>query len=380
MSSDDVLLLAPGPTPVPERVRRRMSEPLVHHRQPAFVELMKKARAGLQWLHATRRADTLVLSCSGTGAMEAALINLAARGDKVLAVQGGKFGERWAKVATAFGCEVLTLDTPWGTPVSADAVEQTLADNPDTRILVLTVNETSTATVHPFADIARRARERNPDLLIVFDCITALGVYDIPFDELDLDVVACGSQKAFGLPPGMATLCVSERAWRAADRSDIPKFYFDLRRERDKQREHQTAFTSPISLVLGLVEVLDMMQEEGREALFARHQRVADAVRAGVTALGLELYSSSPSNALTGVVMPDSVDGQKLVKVLRDQFGVAIAGGQDQIKGRVVRIGHLGFVGAREVLYGLSRFEKALASLGHPVEQGAAVAAAARYL
>lgn len=377
--SDDVLLLAPGPTPVPERTRRRMSEPLVHHRQPAFVELMKEARAGLQWLHATS-SDTLILSCSGTGAMEAALINFASRGDKVIAVEGGKFGERWAKVARTYGLEVVSVAPQWGAAVTVEAIEDAFEHNPDARMLVLTVNETSTATVHPFAEIARAVRARAPEMLIVYDCITALGVYDIPFDALDLDVVACGSQKAFGLPPGMATLAVSERAWAAAERSDIPKFYFDLRRERDKQRQHQTAFTSPISLVVGLVDVLEMMREEGREGLFARHARVAAAVRAAVEALGLALYSQSPSNSLTGIVMPDGVDGQKLVKVLRDELGVAIAGGQGDIKGRVVRIGHLGFVGEREVLYGLSRFEKALERLGHPVEQGVAVAAAAKLL
>lgn len=379
--SADILLLAPGPTPVPERVRRRMSAPLVHHRQPAFVELMREAREGLEWLHnASDEHDCLILSCSGTGAMEAAIINVVSRGDRIVTIEGGKFGERWADVGDTYGLDVSRVATEWGQPVDLDALGRAIGNGPPPAAVVLTVNETSTATVHPYAEVAREVRRLAPDTVLIFDCITALGVYDIDVQALGVDVVACGSQKAFGLPPGMSTLCLSPRASAAIDRSDIPKYYFDLRRERKKQRTNQTAFTSPITLVVGLCEVLAMMREEGRDALFDRHARVADAVRAAVDALGLALYSSSPSNALTAVRMPDGVDGQALVKTLRDDFGVAIAGGQDAVKGKIIRIGHLGFVDTREVLFGLKQLERALSALGVEVEPGRAVAAAARRL
>lgn len=377
--TDDVLLLAPGPTPVPERTRRRMSAPLVHHRQPAFVSLMREAREGLQWLYGTD-SDALILSCSGTGAMEAALVNFLARGDEVLAITGGKFGERWAKVAETYGLNVVPLSVEWGQPVDPDAVQRALESHPNIKMVVLTINETSTGTIHPWKEVARRVREHSQDVLLVYDAITALGVYDIPFDETGIDVMACGSQKAFGLPPGLSTLAVSQRAWKAAERCDLPRFYFDLRRERDKQRSHQTAFTSPITLVVGLCDVLEMMRAEKRSGLFARHARIADATRAAMKALGLSLFSARPSNSLTAVCMPDEVDGSELVTVLRDQFGVAIAGGQAQLKGKVVRIGHLGFVGEREILYGLARFERALQKLGYEVPSGTAVAAAGAIL
>lgn len=373
----ELLLLAPGPTPVPERVRRRMSEPLQHHRQPAFKGLMKRIREGLQWLYQTD-SDTLILSASGTGAMQAAITNFAARGERAIVVGGGKFGERWITICETFGLEVTALSPDWGQPVSLDDVDAALAAGPPA-LFIVTASETSTGTFHPVPEIARRVRDASDDTVLIVDAITALGVHDLPFDALGIDVMACGSQKAFGLPPGLSTLAVSPRAWRAAARCDQPRYYFDLQRERKSQAKNQTAFTSPISLVFGLCEVLDMMQEEGLPELIARHGRNANAVREAVTTgLGLELFSSSPSNALTAITMPESIDGQALVAYLRDELHVAIAGGQDHVKGRVVRIGHLGFVYDTEILVGLSRFQHALAHFGHQAEPGIAAAIAAR--
>jgi len=352
----------------------------MHHRQPAFKALMGEARRGLQWLYQTQ-SDVLMLATTGTGGMEAAIINVASPGDRALVLTGGKFGQRWADVGEAFGLDVTRHEIAWGQAAVPDEVSATLDAMGDVHMVVITANETSTGTVHPTAEIVKRVRAHRPEAIIIVDAITALGVYDLPFDALDVDLMVCGSQKAFGLPPGLATIAVSERGWRAADAATLPRYFFDLRRERSAQAKNQTAFTSAISLTVGLCDVLEIMQARGLQALFAQQARLADAVRAGALALGMRLFSEAPSNSVTAVRVPEGVDPSALVTLLRDTYGVAIAGGQDHVKKTIVRLGHLGFIDDQDVLLTFMRLEKALRDLGvDTFEPAASLSAAARVL
>jgi len=371
-------LLAPGPTPVPEDVLLAMARPIVHHRQPAFSKIFMKAHEDLQWLFKTR-SQVLVLAATGSGAMEAAVTNFFSRGERVLVVRGGKFGERWADIAAAYGVEATCLDVDWGAAVKVEDVKRALDHDPKLRGVLWQASETSTGVRHPVREIAELCRGR--DTLSVVDAITALGVFDVQTDAWGLDVVVSGSQKALMLPPGLAFLTASERAWRASERSDLPRFYFDLARERKPQKEGQTAWTPAVSLIVGLAEALRLLREEGLENVFARHERLAHASREAVKALGLTLFApQSPSPACTAVKAPAQADGGKIVKRLREHYGVTIAGGQGAAKGKIFRIAHLGYYGDFDVLTAIGALEMTLADLGVPIERGAGLAAAQRAL
>jgi aspartate aminotransferase-like enzyme len=366
-------LLAPGPTPVPSEVLLAMAQPVIHHRTPQFEAIFAEVQDGLRRLFQTRQ-DVLMLAASGTGAMEAAVTNTTSPGDRVLVVNGGKFGERWGKIAAAYGLAVTELKVEWGKAVEPAQVERALRAQPDTRLVLMQASETSTTALHPVPPIAKITRER--DTLLVVDGITAVGVLDLPMDALGIDILITGSQKALMLPPGLAFLALSERAWQAAAAARTPRFYFDLRRERDNQAKHTTAWTPAISLIFGAQVALQMLLAEGLDAVFARHDRLARATRAAAQALGLALVAPEhPSPATTGIFLPDSVPG-KLVGYLRDQVGVTFAGGQDQLKGKIVRIAHLGYIEAFDVVTAIAALEMGLAAFGHRVAFGAGVGAA----
>lgn len=368
------LLLAPGPTPVPARVRLAMAQPMFHHRTPQFSALFAEVRDQLKALFQTEQ-DVLMLASSGTGAMEAAVNNCFAPGDEVIVVNGGKFGERWGKLATTFGLKPIEIRVEWGRAVRAEQVESVLAEHPNVKGVLVQASETSTAAVHPIEQLA--AVTRRHDALLVVDGITAVGVYDIPMDRWGVDVLITGSQKALMLPPGLAVLALSERAWARVAQTSQPRFYFDLPRERTNQAKNTTAWTPAISLVIGLREALAMMQEEGFANVFARHARLAEATRAGAEALGLRLVApDNPSPAVTGVYVPEGIDGSKLFAYLRDKMRVVFAGGQDHLKGKIIRISHLGYVGAFDTITALAAMEMALKHFGHPVEFGRGVGAA----
>jgi aspartate aminotransferase-like enzyme len=367
-------LLAPGPTPVPARVRLAMAHPMIHHRTPQFSAIFAEVRKGLRELFQTTQ-DVILLAASGTGAMEAAVVNCFAAGEEVVVVNGGKFGERWLKLAQTFGLRPIELRVEWGRAVRVAEVERALADHPGARGLFVQASETSTTVVHPIQALAELTRQR--DTLLVVDGITAVGVYDLPMDRWGIDVLVTGSQKALMLPPGLALIALSERAWARAERASQPRFYFDLARERANQAKNTTAYTPAISLILGLYESLQMMREEGWAQVFARHERLARATRAGAEALGCRLVApDSPSPAATGVFVPQDVDGAALQGYLRDRMKVTFAGGQDQLKGRVVRIAHLGYFGAFDTIAAVAAFEMALRHFGHSVELGRGVGAA----
>jgi aspartate aminotransferase-like enzyme len=367
-------LLAPGPTPVPPRVALAMAQPLIHHRTPQFGSLVAEVQRGLKRLFQTEQ-DVLMLAASGTGAMESAITNLFSPGDELLVINGGKFGERWGKIAATYGLSATEIRVAWGTAARVEDVRAVLDRTPGIRGVCVQASETSTAVVHPIEELAALTRAR--DVLLIVDGITAVGVFDLPMDRWGVDVLITGSQKALMLPPGLAFIALSERAWERTATAGLPRFYFDLARERAALAQDTSAWTPAIALVRGLREALAMIFEEGLPEVFARHARLAAATRAAGRALGLQLVApESPSPALTGLYTPPDVDGGKLVGYLRDCMGVTVAGGQDQFKGKIVRIAHLGYMGMFDTLTAIAALEMALRRFGYSIPLGRGVGAA----
>ena len=365
-------LLTPGPTQVPPEVALRMAQPLIHHRTPEFSELFREVQEGLGWLFQTAQ-PVLTLAASGSGAMEATVANLCSPGDRVVVVNGGKFGERWLNICAATGLDVHEIEVEWGEAVSVDAVADALRR--DTKAVLMQASETSTTVLHPVREIA--ALTRASDTLLVVDGITAVGATDVRMDAWGIDVLITGSQKALMLPPGLAFIALSEKAWRATQAARLPRFYFDLQKERKAQAKHTTAYTPAISLIAGLHEVLTLLRREGLEGVFARHASLMTATRAAVEALGLRLLAADhPSPAATGMWLPDAVDGVRLLTYMRDRMGVDIAGGQDHLTGRIVRIAHIGYAGPFDVITAVSCLEMALHRFDVPVSLGSGVRAA----
>ncbi|MFQ5449831.1 MAG: pyridoxal-phosphate-dependent aminotransferase family protein [Nitrospinaceae bacterium] len=372
-------LLAPGPTPVPEHVALEMAQPMVHHRTPEFSAIFAEAAEDAKYLFQTRE-EALILASTGTGGMEGCVTNLFSPGDKVLVINGGKFGERWGKISEAYGMNVIWHNVEWGKAADPDAIESLLAKEKDIRGILVQASETSTTAAHPIEALSRLTRGRD-DILLVVDAITGLGVFNLPMDEWGIDAMITGSQKALELPPGLALVALSEKAWKFADRSACPRFYFDFKKERKNLENKTSAYTPAVSLVIGLRAVLKGIREEGLENVFRRHDRLARATRAAVQAMGLRMIApDSPANSATGVFVPEGVDGAKLVKSIRDDFGVTLAGGQDQWKGKIVRIAHLGYVDTFDVVIAISALEMALKKFGAEVKFGQGGAAAQKIL
>ena len=372
-------LLTPGPTPIPERVLLRMAEPIIHHRTEEFEKVMADVREGLQWLFQTEQ-DVLVLASSGTGAMEAAVTNLLSPGDQAGVVCGGKFGERWRDLLRSYGIKVVEIPVEWGKSVDPSRVREMIEREPGIRAVYLQASETSTGAKHPVREIAEITREKEGTVLVV-DGITSVGVFPMPMDEWGIDVVVTGSQKALMLPPGLAFCALSEKAWNMVAQSTLPRFYFDLARERKNQAKLQTAFTPAISLIIGLQEVLAMMREEGLETIFQRNARMAEATRAAMKALGLKLYAEdSPSEALTAVLAPEGMNAQEIIRRVWQKGGIKLTGGQDQAKGKIFRIAHMGYIREPDLLVGLQAVELALSGLGYPVNLGTGLARAMEVL
>jgi aspartate aminotransferase-like enzyme len=370
-------LLSPGPTPIPNEVALAMSETMIHHRTPQFNKVFEEARQGLKTLFGTR-GDVLMLACSGTGAMEAAVSNLFSPGDKVLVINGGKFGERWLNIANAFGLDPIEVKVEWGQAVKVDVVEKQLRLHPEIQSVILQASETSTTVLHPVKEIANLTK--NGPLFIV-DGVTAVGVLPVPLDEWGIDALVTGSQKALMLPPGLGFIALSERAWQKTKKAKLPRFYFDLNLERKNQAKGSGAFTPAVSLIFGLRASLNMMAREGLDRVYARHARMARATRAAATTMGLKLLApDSPSPAATGIFLPDGLDADKVLDYLRDQMGVVLAEGQDQLKGKAIRIAHVGYMGAFDVITAIAALEMALRKFGAEIPFGRGVAAAQEVL
>jgi aspartate aminotransferase-like enzyme len=372
-------LLAPGPTPVPDRVLREMSRTVIHHRTSHFENIFSQCQKGLSWLLKDEAAP-LVLTCSGTGAFEAAIQNFFSSGDTVLCITGGKFGENWLKMSRQFGLNAIEIPVSWGEAVKIEEVEGALNKNLNVRGVLCVASETSTGVRQPYEKIGQLIKNRN-ECLFVVDGVTAVGVFDIEPKKDNIDVLIAGVQKGMMLPPGLGLLWASEKAWQRQTESDLPKFYFDMAKEKKAQANCQTGHTPAVTLVVGLLEALKMMQEEGRENIFLRHDRIAKATREGIQALGLELFAKNPSQALTSVYTPKSLDANAVYAGLRDMANLTIAGGQEKYKGKIFRIGHMGYVDEIDILTAFSALEVVLRKLGYEeFHLGASIAAAIPYL
>jgi len=368
-------LLTPGPTSIPEKVLAKFAEPVVHHRTTIFEETFKELQSLLSWLFQTKQ-PVLTLTATGTAGMEAAVCNLFSPNDEVITVNAGKFGERWGKISKAYGLKVNEIMVDWGKAVDMAVLEKTLKDNPKVKAILFQASETSTGALMPVKAIADLCKKNN--VLCVCDGITAVGIFDLPMDSWGIDVLITGSQKALMLPPGLAFIALSEKAWKAAETSTCPKFYLNLQNEKKNQLKQQTSWTPAISLIQGGVVSLGMLKQEGLPALFAHHEKLAKATRNAAAALGLELFSSAPSPVLTTVCVPSSFSveqGNKIQKIMQEKYGVIIMGGQDHMKGKILRLSHFGYTDLFDVANGISALELALHELGYPLEFGKGVGA-----
>ena len=366
-------LFCPGPTPVPEHVLAAMSDTSMYHRSDEFYKISRECSEMLAPIFGSKNLP-IMLTSSGSGALEAAVVNLTAPGDKVVVVNGGKFGERWEKLNSGYGCEVSVLNLSWGKAPKASDILELIQKQDGTKALFLQANETSTGSYYGIETLIPDIRKSFKGLIIV-DCISSLCAHEMRMDEWEIDAVVAGSQKGFGLPPGLAFISLSDRAWGSL--STRPRFYFDLTGERKGQAEGRSAWTPASTLTLGLHAALKTMHATGLNELYKHHDRMARASRAFAKAVQLKLFCpDSPSNSLTTMSMPAGVDGSKVVKELRRRFQSFFAGGQDQLKGKVIRYSHLGFVSIFDLINGLSALEFVLDDNGHNFDFGSGVKAA----
>lgn len=373
-------LLTPGPTALAESTRLAMAAAPGHHRTAAFASTFLEVLEHLRWLWETDD-DVLIVTGSGTAGMEAALTSVFGAGDRILVVTGGKFAERWSEVASRAGVTVDVVSVPWGDSATVSDLLQAMSPGVNYAGLVMVSSETSTGKLHPVSALAEAFRAHHPEGLVVVDGITAVGCVDLSMRRHGIDILVSGSQKAFGLPPGMAMVGVSARAWVFMEERSSASTYLDLRKERKQTSTGQSAWTPNTALIHGLHEVMGRWRVAGREALFSHTGHLAAATRLGVRALGLSLFGSgAPSPALTSIALPEDLDGGELARWMRSQGGVQVAGGQDQLKGRILRIGHLGPVDWVETLAGLAALGMALEAAGRVVDPAAGVSAAMAYL
>ena len=373
-------LMTAGPTPLPPRVSQVMAEPITYHRAPAFVEVYERALERLPKEFQTGN-DVLSFAASGSGAMESAVANLVVPGESAVVASAGKFGQRWAELCDAFGADTIQLEFEWGEKVNPERVDEALGalDRP-VRALFTTQSETSTGVLNDVRALAEVARTHNTILAV--DAISGLGAVDLPQDEWGVDVVIGGSQKSLMTPPGLAFASVSERALAAAAENPGRRYYFDWATTATGQREQpaNSPFTPAVTLWRALDVALELIFEEGLEDVFERHAILARAARAGIEAMGLERFGPDDpdANVVTVARMPDSIDGAAVPKLMRDRFGITVAGGQGHLKGKIVRIAHCGYYGAFDIVVALTGLEMAVRELGHDAEPGAAAGAAER--
>ena len=352
-------LRTPGPTPIPEDIYEAMSDPMINHRGPEFFELITECTDKLKQVFMTEN-DVFILTSSGTGALEASIVNTLSPGDKVLAASAGSFGDRYADALEAYGAVVQRLTFEWGEPVDPDALRQGLRADPEIKAVIITHNETSTGVTHDLQSIAGVVKGEFGKLLLV-DAVSSLGCVPLPVDGWDCDVVSTGSQKGFMIPPGLAFISFSKTAWAAQQEATMPRFYFDLEEAKKYLDRGQTPWTPNLSAMYGLRAALQNIFAEGLESVFDRHVSIGQFTREGVKALGLELLCADEaraSNTVTAVKMPTHIDGEQMMEMMRTAENVVLAGGQGKLTGHIFRIGHLGYVTEdhiREVLEALGR-------------------------
>lgn len=380
---DKSMLMIPGPTPVPERALLAMAKHPIGHRSGDFSKIMAEVTENLKWLHQTEN-DVLVVAASGTGAMEAGIINFLSRGDRVICGCNGKFGDRWAEVAEAYGLEVEKITAEWGQPLDAEQFREKLEADSEKQIkaVILTHSETSTGVLNDVETINGHVKTHG-EALTILDAVTSLGAVNLPIDEWGIDVVGSGSQKGYMIPPGLGFVAVSPKAWEAYKNANLPRYYLDLGKYRKDAAKNTTPFTPPVNLFFALQASLNMMKAEGLENIFARHQRLTETARAAMKALGLPLFApdEAASTAVTAVAPPTGVDAEDIRALMKKRFDIALAGGQNHLKGKIFRIGHLGFVCDRDLLSCIAALEAVLQEMGSEgLTPGAGVAAASKVL
>ncbi len=370
-------LMSPGPTPVPEKVLLRMADTIIHHRTPQFGNILKDVNSKIKKVFSTKN-PVFIFASSGTGAMEASVTGLLSKGDKALIINGGKFGERFGKICQAYGVKTVDYDVTWGESASPEIVKKLLKENPDIKAVYGTLCETSTGVVNDIKKIGEVVSVT--DAVFVVDAISGLLADEFRPDDWGVDVVVCGSQKGFMLPPGLAFLSLGPKAEKLVEKSNLPKFYFDLKAAKKSHAKDDTPWTPAVSLITGLDSVLDMVLAEGLDNVLTRHARLARATREAVKAIGLEVFSKSPSNAVTAVKVPEGFDGTVLVKKMRDEQSITIAGGQSELKGKIFRIAHLGYMDEYDTIGAIAGVEIVLSQMGYPIELGKGVGKAQELL
>ncbi len=370
-------LMTPGPTPVPEDIMLEMARPIIHHRTAQFKEIIKSCEEGLKYVLGTQN-DVVIFTSSGTGAMEAAVANFLSAKDKAICVIGGKFGERWSEICKAYGVEFINLKVTWGKAVDPTDIKNALEKNKNVKAVFTTQCETSTGALNDIQAIGKIVSKSGA--ILVVDAISSLGACEFKTDEWKVDVVVGGSQKGLMIPPGLSFCSVSEKAKKMIATSSLPKYYFDIKKALKSLEKNDTPYTPAVTLMIGLAKALNMIKEEGIEEVIKRHRRLANAVRQAMKALGLELLSASPADSVTAVEVPEGIDGEALVKSIKENRGVWFAGGQAQLKGKIFRIATLGFMGDFDVIISISALELALKEAGYEFRVGSGVSAALNVL
>ena len=365
-------LFTPGPTQIPPEVVLAEASPMIHHRTSEFSDIFANVSENLKYIFQTNDGEVFTFASSGTGGMEACVVNSVSRGDKVIVISGGKFGERWAQICETYGVNVVKIEVENGKAVDLDVLKDTIQKESDAKAVFATLSETSTGVVHDIEGISKVVKGNN--LLLVVDGISGIGVQPFKMDDWGIDIAVTGSQKGFMLPPGLAFVCVAKSAWESIEKSDLPKYYWNFKKMQKALSNKTTAYTPAISLIMAAAKSIEMIKSEGIENVWSRHARLANATREGAKALGLELFAGDDSgNVLTSIKIPDGVTFDAGIKKLRDETGVTIAGGQDELKGKMFRIGHMGYVNDFDIVLAMSAVEKILHENGHKVELGKGV-------
>jgi aspartate aminotransferase-like enzyme len=358
-------LRIPGPVPVPQEVLQAMTNPMINHRGPEFAAILRRVTARLQYFFQTA-SPVLTYPASGTAGQESAIANLFSPGDHVIAISIGSFGNRFAKIAGIYGLDVTRIDFPWGQAADPNVIEERLKASKPFKGVIMTHNETSTGVTNDVETLAAVIRRHNPDALILVDAVSSLGCVPLEMDAWDIDVVFTASQKGWGSPPGLMMLASSQRAWQASKSATLPRFYFDWELWRKKLEVWQHPTTPPVSVFYALDVALELMIAEGREAIFERHQSIGDYVRWRAKNMGLKLLADHDraSNTVTAILLPEGIDGKALLKKVREVDGVVFGGGQEQLDGKIFRVGHLGFFEEADLVEALDKFEIRLREFG----------------
>ncbi len=366
-------LVSPGPVPIPEDALAEAAKPIIHHRTDIFSDILMEVEEGIKYVFGTKQ-DVFIIASSGTGGMEAAIVNLLSPGDEVITINGGKFGERWGEIARAFGLNVHEIVLEWGEPYTGEQLYEELRAYPNTKAVFSTLTETSSGSVYDIKSFAHVTSKT--DAVLVVDAVSGIGATPCPMDDWGVDVLVAGSQKALMIPPGIAYIAFSDKAWKLTESSKFPRYYFDLKKYKKSFGKRTTPYTPPITLVIQQRKTLEIIKKMGIEALFEHHRILADATRAAVKALGLELLSKIPGNVATAVKIPEGIDGKEFVKIVQKKYDVYIAGGQSSYAGKIFRIAHLGYMGAFDIITAISAIEMTFSEMGYKFEFGSGVKAA----